>query len=228
MGLIFIRTVVIFITLLVVMRLMGKRQIGEMQPYELVITLIIAELACIPMEDNTIPLLYGVVSIFTVYFLHQAVCLLDLISPKAKTLLSGSPSVVINKNGIDETQLQKNNLDVSDLIESMRGAGYFSLDAVDYALYEAGGSFSALPRDGYDDKTASLPLLLVSKGKFNDGNVALTGRTKEYFLSAFEKQDFHDLKRIFVATVDGNGKIYAQEKGQKYRTFSLDWQTPLW
>lgn len=228
MGLIFIRTVVVFITLLFVMRLMGKRQIGEMQPYELVITLIIAELACIPMEDNTIPLLYGVISIFTVFFLHQIVCLIDLSSPKAKTFLSGSPSIVINKNGIDETQLKKNNLDVSDLIESLRGAGYFSLDAVDYALYEAGGSFSALPRESYDDKTASLPVLLISKGKFDVGNVALTGRTQEYFSSAFEKQGFHDLKRIFVATVDGNGKVYAQERGQKYRTFSLDWQTPLW
>ena len=74
MGLIFIRTIVIFITLLVIMRLMGKRQIGEMQPYELVITLIIADLACIPMADTSIPLLYGVIAILTIYFLHQVVC----------------------------------------------------------------------------------------------------------------------------------------------------------
>ena len=71
MGLIFIRTIIVFITLLIVMRLMGKRQIGEMQPYELVITLIIADLACIPMADNSIPLLYGIVAILTVYLLHH-------------------------------------------------------------------------------------------------------------------------------------------------------------
>ena len=73
MGLIFIRTIIVFITLLIIMRLMGKRQIGEMQPFELVITLLIAELACIPMADTSIPLLYGIVAILTIYFLHQIV-----------------------------------------------------------------------------------------------------------------------------------------------------------
>ena len=127
MSLIFIRTSIVFITLFILMRLMGKRQIGEMQPYELVITLIIAELACIPMGDPSIPLLYGIVSILTVYFLHQIVCLIDLHIPNAKNILSGSPSIVLNKNGIDDTQLKKNNLNVSDLIESLRTEGYFAL-----------------------------------------------------------------------------------------------------
>ena len=88
MGLIFIRTIIVFITLLVIMRLMGKRQIGEMQPFELVITLLIAELACIPMADTSIPLLYGIVSILTIYFLHQIVCLLDLQFKPMKAVLS--------------------------------------------------------------------------------------------------------------------------------------------
>ena len=161
MGLIFIRTIIVFITLLVIMRLMGKRQIGEMQPFELVITLLIAELACIPMSDTSIPLLYGIISILTIYFLHQIVCLLDLGFKSMKAVLSGSPSIVLNKQGIDDTQLKKNNLDVSDLIESLRGAGYFSLDAVDYALYEANGSFSALPKPDYENLQSSLPVILI-------------------------------------------------------------------
>lgn len=107
MGLIFIRTIIVFITLLVIMRLMGKRQIGEMQPFELVITLLIAELACIPMSDTSIPLLYGIISILTIYFLHQIVCLLDLGFKSMKAVLSGSPSIVLNKQGIDDTQLKK-------------------------------------------------------------------------------------------------------------------------
>ena len=117
-----------------------------MQPYELVITLIIADLACIPMADTSIPLLYGVIAILTVYFLHQLVCVVGLKFSTAKTILSGSPSVVLNKNGVNDTELKKNNLNVSDLIESLRTEGYFSLDAVDYALYEAEGTFSALPK----------------------------------------------------------------------------------
>ena len=110
MALIVIRTLIIFFTLFVVMRLMGKRQIGEMQPYELVITLIIAELACIPMEDTSIPLLYGVVAILTVYLLHQIVCAIDLNIRSAKVVLSGSPSIVLNKDGIDDAQLKISNM----------------------------------------------------------------------------------------------------------------------
>ena len=125
MGIIFVRTVIIFFTLLLLMRMMGKRQIGEMQPYELVITLIISELACIPMGDPSIPLMYGITAIVSIYFLHQLICMLDLHFAPAKAIVRGSPSVVINKNGIDDSQLKKNNLDVSDLIESMRSAGYF-------------------------------------------------------------------------------------------------------
>ena len=174
MGLIFIRTSLIFLALFTVMRLMGKRQIGEMQPYELVITLIISDLACIPMADNTIPLLYGVIAILTVYFLHQVVCLIDLSVRASKAVLSGTPSIVLNKNGIDDTQLKKNNLDVSDLIENLRVKGYFSLDAVDYALYEAEGMFSALPKKDYETLQSSLPILIIDEGKFDEKNIQKT------------------------------------------------------
>lgn len=228
MALIFIRTIVIFVTLLMIMRLMGKRQIGEMQPYELVITLIIADLACIPMADTSIPLLYGVVAIVTVYFLHQTICLLDLKFRSMKKILSGSPSVVLNKDGIDDKELKKNNLDVSDLIESMRGAGYFSLDAVDYALYESGGSFSALPKKDYESAQNSMPIILVDEGKFDEKNVKKTQKSKTYFREVLQKRGYESEKKVLIMTVDGNGKIYLQEKGKKYETFSLKWERALW
>lgn len=228
MGLIFIRTIIVFITLLIVMRLMGKRQIGEMQPYEFVITLIIAELACIPMEDTSIPLLYGVVAILTVYLLHQIVCVIDLNFRSFKGVLSGKPSIVLNKNGIDDTQLKANNLDVSDLIESLRAEGYFSLDVVEYALYEAEGVFSALPKKGYEEMQSSLPIILVDEGKFDEKNVALTEHDKEYFLDVLRGQGCVDLKKVLVMTVDGDGKVYLQEKGKKYKVFHLDWEKSLW
>ena len=228
MGLIFIRTIIVFVTLLVVMRLMGKRQIGEMQPYELVITLIIADLACIPMADNSIPLLYGIVAILTVYLLHQVVCLIDLNFDKAKKIVSGEPSIVLNKNGIDDTQLKRNNLDVSDLIESLRVEGYFSLDAVDYALYEAEGTFSALPNPNYQTKQNSLPVLLIHDGKIDEKNVALTGRTPSYFLDIVKQHGCKKLKELLVLTVDGNGKVYMQKRGEKFKTFTLNWEKPVW
>ena len=228
MGLIFIRTIIIFITLFVLMRLMGKRQIGEMQPYELVITLIISELACIPMEDTSIPLLYGVVSILTVYLLHQIVCVIDLNFRGAKTVLSGSPSIVLNKNGIDDTQLKKNNLDVSDLIESLRVEGFFSLDAVEYALYEAEGTFSALPKKNYENLQTSLPVILIDEGKYVDKNVLITKQSIPYYNEILRGWGCDEVKKVLVMTVDGDGKVYLQEKGKKYKTFHLEWKEKLW
>ncbi len=228
MGLIFIRTVIIFITLLIVMRLMGKRQIGEMQPYELVITLIISELACIPMADNSIPLLYGVVAILTIYFLHQIVCLIDLNFRNAKVALSGSPSIVLNKNGIDDTQLKKNNLDVSDLIESLRVKGYFALDAVDYALYESEGMFSALPKKDYEKIQSSLPILIIDEGKFEQKNLEQTKRDERYYRNVLREQGCDDEKKVLVMTVDGDGKVYLQITGKKYKVLHLNWEKKLW
>ena len=210
------------------MRLMGKRQIGEMQPYELVITLIIADLACIPMSDSSIPLAYGIVAIVSIYFLHQLVCLIDLGFPKAKAIVSGSPSIVLNKNGVDDKELKKNNLDVSDLIESLRSTGYFSLDAVDYALYESNGSFSALAKPEYEEEQTSLPIILIKDGKFDRKNLKLTNRNENYFTEILQEHGCKNHQKILVATVDGNGKLYFQERGKKFVVVRLNWSEKMW
>lgn len=212
MALIFIRTAIIFITLLLCMRLMGKSQIGEMQPFEFVITMLIAELACIPMADSSIPLLYGIVSVVTIFILHQVVWLLDLWFKPMKTVICGKPSLVITKEGVDGYQLRKNNLDISDLIESMRVAGYFNLDDVYYGLYEANGSFSALERE---NKTNTLPVLLIDNGKIDRQNMELAGITEgelRDFLAGYGT----GARGVLVMTVDGNGRVYLQKKGKAY------------
>lgn len=217
MALIFVRTAIIFITLLIVMRLMGKSQIGEMQPFEFIITLLIAELACIPMADSTIPLLYGVVSIVAMFILHQIVWLLDLWFNPMKAIICGRPSIVITKDGIDEYQLKKNNLDVSDLIESMRAAGYFNLDDVYYGLYEANGSFSALERE---QKTNSLAVALIDSGKLNIHNLSTCGITRER-LDGFLKEQGVKINKVLVMTIDGNGRVYFQKRGEKYQILNI-------
>ncbi len=221
MVLVMIRTAIIYIVLLIVMRLMGKRQIGEMQPFELVITLLIAELACIPMADTSIPLLYGVVSVLAIYVLHELVTLIDLKVKPLKSFISGKPSVVINKNGIDDYQLKRNNLDVSDLIESLRSAGYFSLDCIDYALYESNGTFSALPKEGYEQMQTSLPLVIIDNGKFDGKNLSLTGLQQSFFEDILRKEGVKKTKKVLVLTADGTGKLYLQEKGEKFRTLNV-------
>ncbi len=221
MTLVIIRTAIIFVTLLIIMRLMGKRQIGEMQPFELVITLLIAELACIPMADTSIPLLYGIISVLTIYVLHEIMTLLDLKLKPMKSLISGKPSLVVNKNGIDDYQLKRNNLDVSDLIESLRTAGYFSLDCVDYALYESNGTFSALPKENYERMQTSLPLVIIDNGTYDEKNLGLTGIGKEFFDGILRQHGVKKVKRVLVLTADGEGKIYLQQKGEKFETFRV-------
>lgn len=219
MALIFIRTAIIFLTLLIIMRLMGKSQVGEMQPFEFVISLLIAELACIPMADSSIPLLYGVIAIIAIFILHQIVWLLDLWFKPMKTVVCGKPSVVINKNGIDEYQLKQNNLDVSDLIESMRVAGYFSLDDVFYGLYESNGSFSAL--ENPDRGSSSLSYLLIDGGTADKKNLATCGIEKSK-LDEFLKKQNAELKQVLAMTVNGDGRVYFQKRGEKYKILQME------
>lgn len=218
MALIFIRTAIIFITLLFIMRLMGKSQIGEMQPFEFVIALLIAELACIPMADSSIPLLYGIVAILAIFVMHQIVLLLDLWFKPMKNVVCGKPSVVINKDGLDEYQLKKSNLDVGDVIESMRVAGYFSLDDVYYGLFEANGSFSAL--ENPERSTSSLSFTLIEMGKADTKNMAACGIDRQTLDEFLEKQNAK-LKQVLVMTVNSEGRVYFQKRGEKYKILNI-------
>ena len=212
----FFRTLIILITLIILMRLMGKRQIGEMQPFEFIVTLIIADLACIPMTDVSIPLLYGIVAIICVFLLHQILAMLEQSGSLLKRIISGKPSLVINKNGVDMLELKRNNMDVSDLIESMRSAGYFSLDDVDYAIFESNGKLSAMQSSKGQNTPSSVPLLIVSNGKTDGKNLKIIKTEKEDLIT-FLKSHNLNLKNTEVMTVDGNGRVYLKAKNEKYK-----------
>ena len=223
MIIIFIRTFVIFTVLLIVMRLMGKRQIGEMQPFEFVITLLIAELACIPMADVSVPLVYGIVAILAVFILHQIFTVLEQTSRPVKKIISGKPSLVLNKDGVDFKELKNNNMNVEDLLEAMRSAGYFALDDIDYAIFESNGKLSALEKTEQKPETEnSLPLLIINNGKIVDQNLIKSGLSVSELLSAAKKNGAESLKDVGVLTLDGNGKAYMQCKGKKYTTFKIE------
>ncbi len=211
----FFRTLIIVVTLIVLMRLMGKRQIGEMQPFEFIITLIIADLACIPMTEVSIPLVYGIVSIACLFILHQLLSILEQRGKLFKRIISGKPSIVINQNGVDLIELKKNNLSVDDLIETMRSLGYFSLDDACYAIYESNGKLSALENQNKTQKSFSLPLLIIDDGKIIMNNLSIIKSSLED-LTAFLQQANAKLKEVEVLTVDGNGRAYLKTKKQKY------------
>ena len=212
---VFIRTLIIFITLIIVMRFMGKRQIGEMQPFEFIITLIIADLACIPMADVSIPLLYGIVAVLGLFLLHQLISVLELLGDSVKKIISGKPSVVINRQGVDLKELKRNNMGVEDLIESMRSSGYFSLDDVEYAIFESNGKLSALEKAQKPIKEPSLPVLVISDGKINPKNLELINAERQTIINYLQSKNAN-LKRTEVLTIDGNGRSYFKYKNKKY------------
>ncbi len=220
MAVTFIRTFIIFITLIIVMRLMGKRQIGEMQPFEFVITLIVADLACVPMADVSIPLVYGIVAILVLFVLHQLLSFIEQSGNFAKMIVSGKPSIVINKNGVDLKELKKNNLAIDDLIESMRSSGYFSLDDVFYAIFESNGKLSALENPEKKEKQSGLPIVLISDGKVVNKNLRLA-RIERKDLEEIVKNNNTTIKRTEVFTVDGDGRVYFKSKNRKYQVFNI-------
>ena len=221
MLIIFIRTLITYFTLVIVIRLMGKRQIGEMQPFEFIVTLIIADLACVPMSDVSIPLLYGIVSILALFLLHQLLSLFEQKNLTVKKIISGRPSLVINRDGVDLYELKKNNIGLEDLMESMRTSGYFSLDQVDYAIFESNGKFSAMESNEEKDGAKSLPLLIVDSGRIVKRNLGFIGKNDSEVVEFIKKQT-GKLKATEVLTVDGNGRAYLKEKDRKYRICKID------
>ena len=212
----FIRTFIVFITLIIIMRLMGKRQIGEMQPFEFIVTLIIADLACIPMTDVSIPLIYGISAIFALFLLHQLFSLLEQSGNIVKRIISGKPSLVINANGVDMLELKRNNLGVDDLIESMRALGYFSLDDLSYAIFESNGKLSPLENPEKNNSSPSVPMLLINDGKIDAKNLELMKDDKDSLIHFIESCG-GKLKTTEVMTIDGNGRVYFKSKNKKYR-----------
>ncbi len=221
MAVTFTRTVIVYLTLVVIMRLMGKRQIGEMQPYEFIVTLIIADLACIPMTDVSIPLIYGIVAILGLFLLHQILALLEQSGKLFKRIISGKPSLVINRNGVDTLELKRNNLGVDDLIESLRTQGLFSLDDVDYAVFESNGKLSAMQKQKENTTPTSIPLLIVDDGKINKKNLELIGLNNEDVTNFLQSND-GKLTQTEVLTIDGNGRSYLKEKNRKYRILKFE------
>lgn len=226
MFIIFLRAIILYIALLIVMRLMGKRQIGEMQPFEFIITLLIAELACIPMTDVSIPLSYGLISVLAVFILHQIMSLLERTGQKMKFVISGKPSIVINPNGIDLNELKRNNMGVEDLIEAMRSLGYFNFDDLKYAIFESNGKLSALENEQQSEKK-DLPYLLINDGKINKDNflkfeLTVDELNEKIVKATNAKQSIKSLKEIEVLTMTNFGRIYLQKKNEKYQIIEVE------
>lgn len=145
MFIVFIRTAILYALVVLVMRLMGKRQIGELQPYEFVITIMISDLASLPMQDTRLPLLLGVVPILTLLLLKIFLSQLQLKSQFTRKIIEGEPSILIYKSRINYKALKGQQINIDELMEEIRLLGYFDLEEIQYAILETNGHISVLP-----------------------------------------------------------------------------------
>ena len=184
-----IRTVILYVLLMAAMRLMGKRQLGELQPSELVVALLLSDLAAVPMQENGLPLLNGVLPILVLVSLELILSALMLKFPAVGKLIGGTPQAVIRDGKIDAAVMRRLRLTVEDLAESLRQQGIFDISRVQYAIAETGGRISAYCYPRYHHATAAdvgvdtpdkgMPLVVISDGALCDWGMRLCGISEE-------------------------------------------------
>ena len=191
----FVRTLILFFVTTIVLRLMGKRQLAQLQPYEVVITLMISDVATQPMGDVEIPLLGGVVAILTLLLLHSLLSVLSYASMHMRRLICGRPSVLIRGGRICEEEMERLCFDLSDLMEGVRSAGVIGLHEVGSAILETNGSLSVFPNEqtappsreemGVKAKYNGIPLLLILDGKLQTRSMRIAGLDEGWLPTGF-------------------------------------------
>jgi len=217
-----IRTMILFLLVVLVVRLMGKRQVGELQPYELAVTVMISNLAAVPMEDTGIPLFYGIIPILLVFSFQVGLSVLSLKSIKAREIICGRPSVVVENGKIIQSELSRLKLNLNDLLEQLRINGYANIEDVEFAIFETNGQFSIIPKAdkrpvtlkdmGLTAPYEGLSYTLVIDGQINKRNLEKTGRSEEWLRNEIRKAGFDSPRDLIIAILNPTGEFYCQPK----------------
>ena len=222
----FIRTLILYFLLMTGLRLLGKRQIGELEPRELVLTLIISDLAAVPMQDYGIPLLNGVLPIVTLLCLSLLLSALNLRSIRFRSLTCGRPSLIIRDGKVLQQNMARNRFTVDELFEQLRCQGYSDLTAVKYAVLETSGQVSVLPytKDSpvtpkvlelspRDDVT--LPVLVINDGRVLSDNLKASGYDRAWLDKQLKERGLTSPRQVFLMTVDEAGSVVCVAKEGK-------------
>lgn len=222
MSIILIRSVILYFLVIFAVRLMGKRQLGELQPSELVITILISNIATLPLEDTNIPVLVGVTPILALVCFEVTASWLSLRSPIVRKLISGSPKIVISNGKIDREVLRELRFSVDDIMMALRNKDIFDISEVQFAIVETTGSVSVMkkqPQDlpnreelGINAECEDPPLVIVSDGKVVDVTLHSLGLDKE-FAERTAKSCNMKLSDVFIMTADSSGEWFIS--GQK-------------
>ena len=216
-----LRTFILYFIVIIALRFMGKRQIGDMQPGELVITILISQLASIPIQDTSQPIIGGVLAIFTLVILEVCVSFLAMKIPIIRRMISGKPAVIIENGKMDQKLMKQMRVTVNDLLEVLRGQAVFDISTVDYAILETGGSLSILLKGkeqpltvkdmGKAPSGGGIHALIISDGTVIEEGLSLSNTSKKAMEKELKKRDLA-LSEVFLMTADTSGAFCVIKK----------------
>lgn len=227
MLVVFVRALVLYIIVVISMRIMGKRQIGQLQPFELAIAIMISELAAVPMQNTGIPLINGIIPILTLLIAQLLMSLLSLKSIKARALICGKPAILIEKGKIRESELKKELYTLNDLLEQLRIKNFANIEDVEYAILETNGQLSVIPKSqkrplnpkDMNIKTdyEGISVDLILDGRVLENNLRSAGKDRKWLDQELRKHQYSSPEEILFACIDPSGKFFYQphEKGDQ-------------
>jgi len=204
-----IRTLILYLVVVFSLRIMGKRQIGEMQPSELVVAIMISDLASVPMQSIEIPLLSGVIPVLTLLVGEVTMSYVSLKSKRIRRYITGEPSIVIYNGHINEGELERLRFNLNDLMEQLRLSGSPNPCDVKVAVLETNGQLSVL--ENGKNKAEELPFVFVADGEINESELKRAGKTRGWL----EEKIGKNVKEIFIAISSDGITVHIQKKGEK-------------
>ena len=226
MFLIFVRTIILYLIILIVVRCMGKKEIGQMQPFEFVISLMIADIASMPLTDTGVPILHGIIPILGLLFAYMVFTICNIASITLREIICGRPAILINKGRIDEKNLIKEKITINELQERLRVKDIFSIEDVEFAILETNGELSVIekpekknitPEDmGIEPMYSGLTYDLVIDGKVMIENLQKLNKTYSWLKKEVNKFGYEPEDALIV-TLNESGSIYSQKKEGEYK-----------
>lgn len=218
---ILIRTVIVYLILLAIMRLMGKRQLGELEISELVTTLLLSEIASMPITSQNIPLMHAVIPLVTILTFEVGLSIILIKFPRLKNIASARPSVLIRHGRLDQKELLRIRISLDELVSEIRQAGLCGIEAVDYAILEQNGKISILPKKsaappdakelGLSPTESGIMHILIENGRINDYNLRLLSLSREWLIDIVKKRGLLP-QEVFLLGVDDIGALFLIKK----------------
>lgn len=210
------RTLFIYFMIVVVFRMMGKREIGKLSVIDFVVSIMIAELAVISIEDPKIPMINSLVSIFVLLGIQLILAIISLKSRKMRELVDGKPSVIIKEGKVDEQEMRKQRYNFDDLLTQLRENNIRSLNEVEFGVLETTGKLSVIKKNEDTERSALQMILpLVLDGKILEDNLEKVDKTAFWLRQELKKAGIKDIKGISFCTLNEDGTLYVDEKNEK-------------